>query len=53
MYLFLCACRVLRGPLMARAGRWLKEAAQADPSGTFYNRLVKVMEDVTEQLAAL
>jgi hypothetical protein len=49
----ICRCRVLRGVLASRAGRWLKEAAQADPTGTFYRRMVKVMGEVVERLAQL
>lgn len=45
--------RVLRGVLVARSARWLKEAAAADPSGTSYKRLVSVMEELLPQLAAL
>ncbi|KAF6265753.1 ubiquitin elongating factor core-domain-containing protein [Scenedesmus sp. NREL 46B-D3] len=45
--------RVLRGVLAARAGRWLREAARADPSGTFYRRMVIVMGEVVERLAEL
>lgn len=45
--------RVLRGVFASRAGRWLREAAQADPTGTFYRRMVKVMGEVVERLAEL
>lgn len=46
-------CRVLRGVLVSRAGRWLRDAAAADPSGTTYKRLVDVMSEITDALAAL
>jgi hypothetical protein len=44
---------VLRGVLASRSGRWLREAAQADPTGTFYRRMLKVMGEVVERLAEL
>eukprot|EP00775_Hariotina_reticulata_P014582 gene14582-14713_t len=45
--------RVLRGVLVSRSARWLKEAAAADPTGTSYKRLVSVMEELLPRLAAL
>lgn len=52
-----CACchcfRVLRGVLVARAGRWLREAAAVDPSCTTFNRMVDVMDQIVEAAAAL
>jgi hypothetical protein len=46
-------CRVLRGVLAARAGRWLREAATVDPSGTTFNRMADVLDQIMEAAAAL
>jgi hypothetical protein len=44
---------VLRGVLAARAGRWLREAAASDASGTAFNRLVDVMNEIVGAAAGL
>ena len=46
-------CRALRGVLVSRAGRWLREAASVDPSGTTFNRMVDVMDQIVEEAATL
>jgi hypothetical protein len=49
-----CCCRVLRGVLAARAGRWLREAALSDSGGgATFNRMVTVMDQIMEAAAEL
>jgi hypothetical protein len=50
---FCWSCRALRGVLVSRAGRWLREAASVDPSGKTFNRMVDVMDQIVEAAAAL
>lgn len=45
--------RVMRGVLVSRAARWLCEAATTDTSGTTFNRMVDVMDQIVEAAAAL